>query len=133
MAPHVMVEPICVESIAHITETYAQGPLKTGSPAITPTSTTPSSAGRTSGSTPRSAAGRSTTRRARRTPTLLIQGTDDEYGTLAQIDRIEQLAQGPVERLVLDNCGHSPHRDQEAAVLAAVVSFAARLPAHETE
>jgi pimeloyl-ACP methyl ester carboxylesterase len=55
---------------------------------------------------------------------LLIQGRDDEYGTLAQLDRIEALATSPVKRLVLDDCGHSPHRDQEAAVLEAIVTFA---------
>jgi len=64
--------------------------------------------------------------RALSIPTLLIQGRDDEYGTLAQIDRIAELAQGPIERLVLDQCGHSPHRDQEAAVLAAIVDFTSR-------
>jgi pimeloyl-ACP methyl ester carboxylesterase len=56
-------------------------------------------------------------------PLLLIQGRDDEYGTLAQLDRIEARVQGPTRRLVLDQCGHSPHRDQEAAVVDAVVAF----------
>lgn len=57
-------------------------------------------------------------------PLLLIQGRDDEYGTLAQLDRIEVRVQGPASRLVLDRCGHSPHRDQEAAVIDAIVTFA---------
>ena len=56
-------------------------------------------------------------------PTLLIQGCDDEYGTLAQLDRIEGRARAPTARLVLDRCGHSPHRDQEAAVIDAIVAF----------
>jgi hypothetical protein len=30
----------------------------------------------------------------------------------------------PTHRLVLDRCGHSPHRDQEAAVIDAIVAFA---------
>lgn len=60
-------------------------------------------------------------------PVLLIQGVDDEYGTLVQIDRIAARVEGPVERVVLDACGHSPHRDQEAAVLDAIAAFAARL------
>ncbi len=34
-------------------------------------------------------------------PTLLVQGAEDPYGTLAQIDRIEACARGPVQRLVL--------------------------------
>ena len=56
-------------------------------------------------------------------PLLLIQGRDDEYGTLAQLDRIEARVKGPTSRLVLSDCGHSPHRDQEAAVLDAIVAF----------
>jgi pimeloyl-ACP methyl ester carboxylesterase len=56
-------------------------------------------------------------------PLLLIQGRDDEYGTLAQLDRIEARVQGPTRRLVLDRCGHSPHRDQEAVVVDAIVTF----------
>ena len=58
---------------------------------------------------------------------LLIQGRDDEYGTLAQLDRIAGRAQAPVTRLVLAECGHSPHRDQEAAVLDAIAAFARTL------
>ena len=55
---------------------------------------------------------------------LLIQGRDDEYGTLEQLDRIEARARVPTERLVLERCGHSPHRDQEAAVADAIVALA---------
>ena len=55
---------------------------------------------------------------------LLIQGRDDEYGTLAQLDRIEARVKGPTTRLVLADCGHSPQRDQEAAVLDAIAVFA---------
>jgi len=57
-------------------------------------------------------------------PMLLVQGRDDEYGTLAQLDRITARAQAPVLRLVLDRCGHAPQRDQEAAVLDAIADFA---------
>jgi pimeloyl-ACP methyl ester carboxylesterase len=56
-------------------------------------------------------------------PALLIQGEDDEYGTMAHIESIEAHAQGPTSRLVLPACGHSPHRDQEAAVLDAMTTF----------
>lgn len=60
-------------------------------------------------------------------PVLLIQGADDEYGTLAQIDAIAARVSGPVERLVLAACGHSPQRDQPDATLAAISGFVARL------
>ena len=56
-------------------------------------------------------------------PLLLIQGRDDEYGTLAQIDAIERGVRGPVERIVLDACGHSPQRDQPELALAAITRF----------
>ena len=55
-------------------------------------------------------------------PVLAAQGEDDEYGTMAQIDAI---ARGvPHARLLkLSACGHSPHRDQPAALAEAVVVF----------
>src|SRR5438876_6825606 len=62
-----------------------------------------------------------------RCPVLLIQGRDDEYGTLAQLDAIERRIAGSVERIVLDDCGHSPHRDQPQATLAAITAFVSRL------
>ena len=52
-------------------------------------------------------------------PVLAIQGADDEYGTLAQIEHIEQ-ALAQTRLLVLPRCGHSPHRDQPQAVIDAV-------------
>ena len=124
LAPHVFVEPVCVESIAKIRRTYLDTDLKQ----------------------------RLTKYHARvddaflgwadiwldpeflswsiedllsqvATPLLLIQGEDDEYGTLAQLDRIEARVKGPARRLALASCGHSPHRDQEAAVIDAIVAF----------
>ena len=62
-----------------------------------------------------------------RCPVLAIQGADDEYGTLAQIDAIARGVAGPFERLVLANCKHAPHRDQEPATLDAMARFIARV------
>jgi pimeloyl-ACP methyl ester carboxylesterase len=56
-------------------------------------------------------------------PVLAIQGADDEYGTLAQLDAIARGVAGPFEKLVLADCKHSPHRDQEAATLAAMTEW----------
>ncbi|MGA3304984.1 MAG: alpha/beta hydrolase [Stellaceae bacterium] len=58
---------------------------------------------------------------------LAIQGMDDQYGTLAQLDAIAAGVKGPFERLVLERCGHSPHRDRESAVLEAMARFIARV------
>jgi len=56
-------------------------------------------------------------------PTLVIQGRDDEYGTMAQVSAIADAAAGPVESLALSKCGHAPHIDQREAVLQASVAF----------
>ncbi|MBU6437285.1 MAG: alpha/beta hydrolase [Betaproteobacteria bacterium] len=59
-----------------------------------------------------------------RCPLLAIQGENDEYGTMRQIDRIADLA--PQARLLkLAACGHSPQRDQPQAVIDAVAAFLA--------
>jgi pimeloyl-ACP methyl ester carboxylesterase len=63
-------------------------------------------------------------------PLLLIQGLDDEYGTMAQLDAIERGVSGrvqKVERVELEACGHSPQRDQPEATLAAIAAFVASL------
>jgi pimeloyl-ACP methyl ester carboxylesterase len=58
-------------------------------------------------------------------PTLLIQGADDPYGSLEQIDRIEARVQGHVERVVLSG-GHSPHLEHEREVVDAIARFLSR-------
>ncbi|MGJ8556124.1 MAG: alpha/beta fold hydrolase [Sulfitobacter geojensis] len=62
-----------------------------------------------------------------RIPVLAIQGRDDPYGTLAQIDEIETRIYSPVETLILDGCGHAPHLEQADATLAEISEFCARL------
>lgn len=59
-------------------------------------------------------------------PVLAIQGEDDEYGTMDQIERIARQA-GDVELVKLADCRHSPHKDQPAAVLEEVTAFVQRL------
>lgn len=60
-------------------------------------------------------------------PVLLIQGDEDEYGTLGQLDAIEEHLDGPAERVVVTGAGHSPHLSHRGLVTAAVVDFIARL------
>jgi pimeloyl-ACP methyl ester carboxylesterase len=60
-----------------------------------------------------------------RCPLLLIQGSDDEYGSAAQLDAIERQVGGKVARIELADCRHSPHRDQPEATLAAIADFVA--------
>jgi len=61
-----------------------------------------------------------------RCPVLAIQGEDDEYGTMEQVDRIARLVPD-TEVVRLADCRHSPHRDQPQAVLDALVRFLDRL------
>jgi pimeloyl-ACP methyl ester carboxylesterase len=56
-------------------------------------------------------------------PVLVVQGQDDDYGTLAQIEAIGTRFRGPVKSLVLPRCGHSPHSDHPDEVLEAVTRF----------
>ena len=55
-------------------------------------------------------------------PLLAVQGRDDEYGTLEQIRGIAR-REPQTELLVLDDCGHSPQRDQPEALIAAAAAF----------
>ena len=128
MAPHVFVEPNTVESITRIRDTYRTSDLKARlaryhahvDDAFLGWADTWLRPEFLSWSIedllPRVSA-----------PTLVIQGRGDEYGTLAQLDRIQAAVGGPTSRLVLDNCGHSPWREQEATVLEAIAAFAAQL------
>ncbi|MEW5890783.1 MAG: alpha/beta hydrolase [Pseudomonadota bacterium] len=59
-------------------------------------------------------------------PVLAIQGTDDEYGTMAQIHAIAARVPG-TEILELADCRHSPHRDQPQITLEAMVRFISSL------
>jgi pimeloyl-ACP methyl ester carboxylesterase len=61
-----------------------------------------------------------------RCPVLAIQGENDEYGTMAQIDGIaDALPAGQCRLLKLADCRHSPHRDQPQAVIDATRAFLA--------
>ena len=57
-------------------------------------------------------------------PLLAVQGLNDEYGTLEQIRGIASVVPH-TQLLELPACGHSPHKDQPEAVLAAVAAMTA--------
>jgi pimeloyl-ACP methyl ester carboxylesterase len=59
-------------------------------------------------------------------PALVIQANDDEYGTMAQVDAIEDGIPGPVQRLILPDGGHSPHLAHREQVTIAIVEFVER-------
>jgi pimeloyl-ACP methyl ester carboxylesterase len=126
LAPHVFVEDVTVESIRTTREQYLHGELRDRmarhhddpdaafsgwcdvwlDPAFRAWSLEPEVARLTA-------------------PTLLIQGAEDPYGTLDQLDRIEARTRAPTQRLVLPG-GHSPHLDEPEVVVAAIASFCER-------
>ena len=60
-------------------------------------------------------------------PILAIQGLDDQYGTMAQVEAIERQSGGPVEVVRLAECRHSPQRDQAEATLEAIARFVKKI------
>jgi pimeloyl-ACP methyl ester carboxylesterase len=127
MAPHVIVEDLSVQSIAQARTAYESGDLRERlrryhsdvdvafwqwndiwlNPAF------------------RAFDIRAECRRIQ-APLLAIQGEDDPYGTLAQIEGIEP--RGPLAVQILQQCGHSPHRDQPETTRRRIVEFIAPLP-----
>jgi len=60
-------------------------------------------------------------------PLLLIQGTEDAYGTLKQLESIEENVNGSFKKLVLEKTGHSPHKEASRQVLLAIKNFISQL------
>jgi pimeloyl-ACP methyl ester carboxylesterase len=59
-------------------------------------------------------------------PVLLIQGSADEYGTMAQIAAAERALPHPPEILVVPGAGHAPHASHQTPVVAACAAFTAK-------
>jgi pimeloyl-ACP methyl ester carboxylesterase len=62
-----------------------------------------------------------------RVPILIVQGADDQYGTLKQVEAAQQECYCPVEVAVLPRTRHSPHRDAAALTLDTASAFINRL------
>ena len=62
-----------------------------------------------------------------RVPILIIQGADDQYGTLQQIEVAKEECYCPVEAVILPATRHVPHREAAGATMAAIVDFTTRL------
>jgi pimeloyl-ACP methyl ester carboxylesterase len=60
-----------------------------------------------------------------RCPVLGIQGFDDVYGTMAQLDELKKFSKAQL--LKLEQCGHAPFKDQPDRTLAAIVDFVEKL------
>jgi pimeloyl-ACP methyl ester carboxylesterase len=62
-----------------------------------------------------------------RVPLLIVQGADDQYGTIKQIEAAQQECYCPVDVAILPGARHSPHRDAPAPTLEIVSAFINRL------
>ncbi len=66
-----------------------------------------------------------------RVPIAIVQGADDQYGTMRQIEIAREECYCPVDVTVIPGAGHSPHRETPNAALDAVADFAKAVLAGE--
>jgi len=59
-----------------------------------------------------------------RVPIAILQGVDDQYGTLRQVEIAREECYCPVDVTVIPGAGHSPHREAPGATLDAISEFA---------
>jgi pimeloyl-ACP methyl ester carboxylesterase len=62
-----------------------------------------------------------------RVPILIVQGENDQYGTMRQIEMAQQECYCPVEVAMLPDTRHAPYREAPEATLRAISDFANRL------
>lgn len=123
LAPHLFVEPVCIESIAGIVRDYGQTDLRKRLARhhedvegafhgwtdvwLSEAFASWNIEGEVASS---------------RCPILAVQGEDDQYGTMRQIERIAELRPG-TRLLKLPACRHSPQIDRPDDVIAATAAF----------
>ncbi|MDH4584493.1 alpha/beta hydrolase [Pseudomonas sp. BN415] len=56
-------------------------------------------------------------------PVLAIHGDQDEFGSELHPQQIARLTDGPSRMLLIEDCGHVPHREKPEAVLLAVAEL----------
>jgi pimeloyl-ACP methyl ester carboxylesterase len=59
-----------------------------------------------------------------RVPVAILQGSDDQYGTIRQIEIAQEECYCPVDVTIVPGAGHSPHREAPGATLDAILEFA---------
>jgi pimeloyl-ACP methyl ester carboxylesterase len=62
-----------------------------------------------------------------RVPVLIVQGEDDQYGTVKQIEAAERECYCPVEVALLPNARDAPQRDAPEATLRIITEFVGRV------
>lgn len=126
LAPHTFVEDLCVAAIAEVRETYRHGDLRARLERHHGANV--DCAFRGWNDTWLNPGFRALELRPLlpriTVPVVVIQGEDDEYASLEQVDAVANGVGGPARALVLPRCGHSPQRDQPQQVIDAVVELA---------
>jgi pimeloyl-ACP methyl ester carboxylesterase len=59
-----------------------------------------------------------------RVPVAIVQGVDDAYGTMRQVEIAQEECYCPVDVTVIPGAGHQPHREAPGATLDAISEFA---------
>jgi pimeloyl-ACP methyl ester carboxylesterase len=59
-----------------------------------------------------------------RVPVAIVQGANDHYGTIRQIEIAQEECYCPVDVSIITGAGHSPHREAAEATLNAIAEFA---------
>jgi pimeloyl-ACP methyl ester carboxylesterase len=62
-----------------------------------------------------------------RVPVAILQGADDQYGTMRQIEIAREECYCPVDVTIVPGAGHSPHREAPGATLDTISEFAGRI------
>ena len=62
-----------------------------------------------------------------RVPVAVLQGADDQYGTIRQIEIAREECYCPVDVTIIPGAGHSPHREAPGATLDTISDFARRI------
>jgi pimeloyl-ACP methyl ester carboxylesterase len=60
-------------------------------------------------------------------PILIVQGENDQYGTVRQIEVAQEECYCPVEVALLPDTRHAPYREAPEATLRAISEFTNRL------
>jgi pimeloyl-ACP methyl ester carboxylesterase len=62
-----------------------------------------------------------------RVPVAILQGAEDQYGTIRQVEIAREECYCPVDVTIIPGAGHSPHREAPEATLNAISEFAGRI------
>jgi pimeloyl-ACP methyl ester carboxylesterase len=62
-----------------------------------------------------------------RVPVAILQGEDDQYGTIRQIEIARQECYCPLDVTMIPKVGHSPHREAPDLTLTTISEFAKRI------